>query len=247
MSKIFTICLMAFSSLAACSKKDMQVPSFVPAPVPPVAIDTTPLPARTWTWLALGDSYTIGQSVPVADRFPNQTARLLLADSVQFETPEIIAQTGWTTGNLLNRLNSTPPMDSTYDIVSLLIGVNNQYQHLSQTQYSAEFRTLLNKSIQYAGGEKKRVVVISIPDYGVTPYAGGSDRALIAAQIDSFNLINRNISSQLGVNYVFITDLTRLAATDPTLVASDGLHPSGIEYNKWAGRLAPVIKMALHY
>ena len=218
--------------------------------ISPPKIDTIiPPPADTSTatkfYLALGDSYTIGQSVLVEDRFPMQTVKVLEALSVKFTTPEIIAKTGWTTSNLINAITTNPPKRITYDAVSLLIGVNNQYQHLSQAQYSTEFTTLLKKAIGYAGNNAKRVFVLSIPDYSVTPFANGSNKALIASQIDSFNVINLNIAMQNGVNYLNITTSTRQATSDPSLVATDGLHPSGKEYKKWADFLAPMIKAAL--
>ncbi|MBC7888225.1 MAG: SGNH/GDSL hydrolase family protein [Ferruginibacter sp.] len=197
------------------------------------------------TYLALGDSYTIGQSVPVAERFPNQTASLLLLDGIKLSTPEIIAQTGWTTGDLIVSINSTPPLKSNYDIVTLLIGVNNQYRHLSQTQYRDEFTILLNKSIVYAGYRKNRVFVLSIPDYSVTPFASGYPTALIASEIDSFNVINKQLALSAGCSYLDITASSRQALNDPALIASDGLHPSGKEYKKWAMLLAPLIKASL--
>ena len=195
--------------------------------------------------LALGDSYTIGQSVPEAGRFPVQTVKYLNAQGMNFHAPEIIARTGWTTGNLLSSLADAAPLKQTYDIVTLLIGVNNQYQHGSQQQYTDEFLTLLDKAIQFAGNNKKRVIVLSIPDYSVTPFANGSNKDLIAKEIDAFNAINKKIATEAGVNYLDITGFTRMAATDASLIASDGLHPSGVEYQVWAYQLLPVIKTAL--
>jgi lysophospholipase L1-like esterase len=218
-------------------------------PLSPVINDTTiSMAVRSdtiSTYLALGDSYTIGQSVAADDRYPVQTIQLLFNDSIKFDPPEIIAQTGWTTANLLNRINSSPPTKTTYDIVTLLIGVNNQYQGLSQDQYRIEFTTLLNKAIQFAGNKTNRVIVLSIPDYSVTPYAANYDKLKISTQIDSFNLINKAVSLAADVGYLDITASTRMAATDTTLIAYDGLHPSGKEYSKWAAWLAPMIKEAL--
>jgi lysophospholipase L1-like esterase len=136
-------------------------------------------------------------------------------------------------------------MHTKYDIVTLLIGVNNQYQRQSQLQYATEFRSLLNKAIVYANNKPNRVFVLSIPDYSVTPFANGSNQMLISNQIDSFNTINQQITQLLGAHYLYITNSTRLAATDRTLIAIDGLHPSGKEYKKWADSLAPMIKSAL--
>lgn len=213
---------------------------------PPVV---TPLPVvtdlTTRYFLALGDSYTIGQSVPEADRFPVQTIKYLNQQGFNFTTTEIIARTGWTTGNLLNSLANAAPVRSTYDIVTLLIGVNNQYQHGTQQEYADEFLTLLHKVIQYAGNNKKRVIVLSIPDYSVTPFANGSDKDAIAKEIDAFNAINKTITEKAGVDYLDITGFTRMAKTNPSLIASDGLHPSGQEYSVWANELIPTIKAAL--
>lgn len=231
---VTTLSFAAVYLLLACKKQ--TVPVYVGPQIPSVLYKN---------YLALGDSYTIGQSVTAAERFPAQTINILSKDSISFNVPEYIAQTGWTTGNLISAINTTPPSKTTYDFVTLLIGVNNQYQGRSQTEYATEFTALLNTAIQYAGNRTKRVAVLSIPDWGVTPFANGRDRALIALQIDSFNVINKQIALAKGVNYIDITPSTRMAATDPTLVATDGLHPSGNEYSKWAVLLSVVIKLSL--
>lgn len=196
-------------------------------------------------YLALGDSYTIGQSVAANDRFPAQAISMVSNDSLRFSAPEYIAVTGWTTGNLLNAIGSTPPSRSAYDFVSLLIGVNNQYQGRSQAEYSAEFTSLLNLAIRYAGNRPSRVAVLSIPDWSVTPFAMGQDTALIRKQIDSFNVINKQITLAKGVRYIDITPSTRMALADPSLLAGDGLHPSAKEYTKWATLLAAFMKTVL--
>ena len=194
------------------------------------------------TYLALGDSYTIGQSVAVNERFPAQTAQLLRAQGVKINDPEIIATTGWTTRNLLDALNSTN-LRSNYDVVTLLIGVNNQYQGRSIEEYKNEFTILLNRAIQYAGNKPSHVIVLSIPDYSVTPFAGGSDKPRIASEIDQFNVANKTIAFQYGVQYLDITPISR--EPDPVLIAPDGLHPSGLQYKRWADLLAPIIKQVL--
>ncbi|MBP6025423.1 GDSL-type esterase/lipase family protein [Ferruginibacter sp.] len=231
---VITLSFAAVYLLLACKKQ--TVTAYVAPQISPVLYKN---------YLALGDSYTIGQSVTAAERFPAQTINILSKDSINFNVPECIAQTGWTTRNLISAVNTAPPSKTTYDFVTLLIGVNNQYQGRSQAEYTAEFTELLNTAIQYAGNRTKRVAVLSIPDWGVTPFANGRDRALIALQIDSFNVINKQIALAKGVNYIDITPSTRMAATDISLVATDGLHPSGKEYNKWAVLLAAVIKSAL--
>lgn len=193
-------------------------------------------------YLALGDSYTIGQSVSVADRFAAQTINMLSRDSIRFNAPEYIAVTGWTTRDLINAINTSPPSKPAYDFVTLLIGVNNQYQGRSQEEYSAEFNALLATAIDYAGNRPTHVAVLSIPDWGVTPFANGYNKALIAKQIDSFNVINKQLALAKSVNYIDITPSSRMAAADPSLIAMDGLHPSGLEYNKWAVLLAAVMR-----
>jgi lysophospholipase L1-like esterase len=225
--------------LIACTKGDKNT-SIRPSGDPVTGTDTT-----VHSYLALGDSYTIGQSVTVAERFPVQTIALLKQQGIKFTDAEIIATTGWTTGDLISNMQTTPPKKTAYDIVTLLIGVNNQFQGRSQDEYRIQFEQLLNSSIQYAGNKKSHVIVLSIPDWGVTPYANGYNRQLIAAQIDSFNLINKQIAIQKGVSYIDITPATRLAATDPTLVTYDGLHPSGKEYALWASPLANLIRTVL--
>ena len=185
------------------------------------------------SYLALGDSYTIGESVPESGRFPEQTVKLLSAKSFVFSPPQIIAKTGWTTGNLLNAIAGAdlhPP----YDLVSLLIGVNNQYQGRSIDEYETEFELLLTKAIELAGKDTTRVVVFSIPDWGATPFASGRNREQISREIDAFNAVNKRITLNKNVQYIDITPGTREAINDPALVAADGLHPSAKEYARWA-------------
>ena len=195
-------------------------------------------------WLALGDSYTIGQSVADSERYAVQTAGLLRGAGINMQDPEIIAMTGWTTQNLLDAIKNKPASPS-YAIVTLLIGVNNQYQGRSLDEYRTQFTSLLTQSIQLAGGRHGRVIVLSVPDYSVTPFAAGLDRAAIARDIDAFNAVNKEISNQYKVWWLDVTASSRMAAADPGLIAADGLHFSGREYRNWALLLAPVIKQAL--
>lgn len=197
------------------------------------------------SWLALGDSYTIGESVATADRFPAKAVSILANNGTAFSTPEYIAVTGWTTRNLLSSINHAPPARPTYDFVTLLIGVNNQYQGRSLAEYRAEFTNLLNTAIMYAGNRPARVAVLSIPDWSVTPFAAGSDTALIRTQIDEFNKINKEITLAHQVQYIDITPSTRMARTNRSLLAADGLHPSAKEYAKWAALLAAYMKTVL--
>ena len=183
-------------------------------------------------FLALGDSYTIGESVSESERWPNQLAGLLQADGVSAQVT-IIARTGWTTNELWEGIQAreiNPP----YELVSLLIGVNNQYRGYDINEYREQFIFLLNKSIEYAGGNLKRVIVLSIPDWGVTPFASGRDIEQIAKEIDAFNAVNRKESEKAGVHYVDVTPVSREAVSDPSLIAPDGLHPSGRMYSEWA-------------
>jgi lysophospholipase L1-like esterase len=212
-----------------------------------------PASAARATYLALGDSYTIGESVGAADRYPQQVVGMLNeADPLLCRDPSIIAVTGWTTGNLLEAISMAEPANGSgkpravYDMVSLLIGVNNQYQGRSQAEYRDQFTLLLQKSIWLAGNNPAHVLVLSIPDYSVTPFGRTRDTVLIAAQIDSFNRINYSVSMAYKVNYIDVTAESRKAARDPTLVAEDGLHFSGKEYGNWARLMEPVMKGMLH-
>jgi lysophospholipase L1-like esterase len=183
--------------------------------------------------LALGDSYTIGESVQENERWPMQLVEMLGEAGNNFEKPEIIAKTGWTTDELIAAINEANPQGP-FDLVSLLIGVNNQYRGNSLSTYREEFEFLLRKAIDFAGGDIKKVIVVSIPDWGVTPFAEGRDREKIAQEIDAFNEANEQITESLGVTYVEITKDSKLAATDLSLIASDGLHPSSKMYKHWA-------------
>ncbi|OCX50755.1 lysophospholipase [Mucilaginibacter sp. PPCGB 2223] len=194
----------------------------------------------TLQYLALGDSYTIGESVEPAQSFPYQLKTVLTGQGYTVADPRIIAVTGWTTTNLIDAI-AQAKLTQKYDFVTLLIGVNNQYQGKSQAQYRTEFVQLLNTAITFANGNKKHVFVLSIPDYSVTPFAQNSDKAKIASEIDQFNDINLYESTNAGVNYLNITGISRQADTDPTLIAVDGLHPSAKMYSLWVAGLAPMV------
>ena len=194
-------------------------------------------------FLALGDSYTIGESVAEEERWPNQLARLLENNDLHVEV-QIIARTGWTTDELWQGIQ-TAQVEPPYDLVSLLIGVNNQYRGYDIAEYRQQFVFLLNKALEYADKKPGRVIVPSIPDWGVTPYAAGRDRAQIAVEIDAFNAVNREETEKMGARYVDVTPVSRQAVSDAALVASDGLHPSGKMYSAWATLVHPEALKAL--
>ena len=198
----------------------------------------------TQRFLALGDSYTIGESVTPAERWPAQLAALLRERGAAVADPEIVGRTGWTTNELAAGIRQARPRGR-YALVSLLIGVNDQYRGRAVEEYRAQFVSLLRQAIAYAGGDLKRVLVLSIPDWGVTPYAEGRDRVWIAAEIDRFNAVNREEAKRAGARYVDVTPQSRAAAADPAMVAGDGLHPSGRMYAEWARLALPAALAAL--
>jgi lysophospholipase L1-like esterase len=189
--------------------------------------------------LALGDSYTIGEGVAEADRWPERLAAMLRLRGLRVAAPNIIARTGWTTDELSIGIDAAPP-DSDYQLVTLLIGVNNQYRGRSEEEYRAQFRTLLARATAFAGGSASRVIVVSIPDWGVTPFAGDRDRSAIARVIDRFNAVNREEARRAGAQYADITALSRRAGHDRSLVAADGLHPSAAMYATWLDVIFPI-------
>jgi len=192
-------------------------------------------------YLALGDSYTIGESVTEKDRWPNQLASQLSKTNNKEVKTSIIATTGWRTDNLMNAITIAKLKDE-YDLVSLLIGVNNQYQGKSIEQFATEFEELLKTSIRLAQGNKENVFVVSIPDYGFTPY-GQKNQSKISKEIDQFNDVSKKITDQYNVRYINITDISRQGMIQPSLVASDGLHPSGAMYSLWVERIAKQITL----
>lgn len=193
-------------------------------------------------FLALGDSYTIGQSVAVNERWPEQFFDELTRLSYSVAELKIIAQTGWRTDNLKNAINQQMPLNG-YNLVSLLIGVNNQYQGGNIQTYAKEFEELLNQAIALAGYDRSHVFVLSIPDYAYTPFGNGNPN--ISIQIDQFNNINRTITENYNVKYIDITPISRNGLTMPALVASDGLHPSGLMYSLWVEEIIRHIEREL--
>lgn len=187
--------------------------------------------SKRMKFLALGDSYTIGESVAEDQRWPVQLVKELSKRGKNFTSLKIIATTGWRTDDLKNAiLKENPAKD--YDMVSLLIGVNNQYQGKSVESYAPEFEELLTMAIGFAGGDRSKVFVVSIPDYGFTPF-GKEKQEKITRELNEYNRVNKEITKKYGIKYFSITDVSRKGFEDPELVAGDGLHPSGKMYAEW--------------
>jgi lysophospholipase L1-like esterase len=239
---VLLLLLFVIIGTSSCTKKVIMTEMPTVIPVTPIP-SPTPTPVVFKSYLALGDSYTIGQSVDSVDRFPAQTAALLKQQNINIVPLQYIATTGWTTTNLTNAITSIHPKGP-FDVVSLLIGVNDQFQGRNIDDYGGRFLQLLQTAIQLAGNLPNHVFVLSIPDYGVTPFGGNNPT--ISQQIDAYNTINRQVTQSIsGVHYIDITPASRLAATDRTLVAIDGLHPSAKQYKLWVDQLAPQIAAVL--
>ena len=201
-------------------------------------------------FLALGDSYTIGEGVPEAGRWPVQLADLLHARGIAFDAPRIIATTGWTTDELdagIDAAHAAAPIPTDHALVSLLIGVNNQYRGRSLAEYEVQFAGLLERAIEFAGGEASRVIVLAIPDWGVTPFAiqSGRDRAQIATQLDAFNLSAQRMTEARGARFVDTAPVSRERGGEVAMLADDGLHPSAALYALWAEAAVPAAQAAL--
>lgn len=222
-NKLIFLLLINFFFILGCKSEEME----------------KPLPG-SFSYLALGDSYTIGQGVPAQDRYPVQLRDRIEKSGMRSDTLVIIARTGWTTDELSAGIDNTD-IEPSYDLVTLLIGVNNQYRGRPLENYREEFVELLNRAINFAGNDRGRVVVLSIPDWGVTPFASGRDREKIAQEIDAFNNVNRQESEYAGVAWLDVTEISRLATDRPELLAPDGLHPSGIMYRMWVEELYPIV------
>ncbi len=188
------------------------------------------------TYLALGDSYTIGESVLEAQRWPNQLVESLKGKGIEITDAEILAKTGWTTDELMQAIKDSV-LDETYDFVSLLIGVNNQYRGRSAENFREEFSDLLNIAINFAAKNPAKVFVLSIPDWGLTPFAKNRDVSKIAEEIDLFNKIAKEECEKQKILFIDITDISRLVLQDAALLADDGLHPSGKLYGQWVDRI----------
>jgi lysophospholipase L1-like esterase len=197
-----------------------------------------------YTYLALGDSYTIGENIALFENYPYQAVQLLRRAGFNVNAPEIIAKTGWTARELKEGIRNTW-LQPSYGFVSLLIGVNDQYQGKDPEEHSATFEQLLQQAISLAGNKKDRVFVLSVPDWSATPFAAQKDREAISRHIDEFNTIQEAIVQRYQVQYISITPGTKEAGTNSSMLASDGLHYSKKEYANWAGPLAEAMMRRL--
>ena len=236
---LLLILLVALTACTAVTPSADETPASLPT--------LEPAPMTPIRYLALGDSYTIGEKVAEKDRWPNQLAALIEA-SPQFQQAagvdedihvRIIARTGWTVNELWQGMQVNPP-SGRYDLVSLLIGVNDQYRGLPVDGYRDDFRFMLGKAVEYAGGDPKRVIVLSIPDWGFTPFAADRDTEPISQQIDEFNAVNLEETEAVGAHYVDVTVISRMAMDDFDLITGDRLHPSGKMYAMWAEKTLPL-------
>ncbi len=194
-------------------------------------------------YLALGDSYTIGEAVSAQENFPNQLVRLLNNAGLNVGAPQIIATTGWTTTDLTAAIEQSKP-ESDFDIVTLLIGVNNQYQQKPLNLYKKEFKSLLSSCISFTKADTKKVLVISIPDYGITPFAKELNPTKISKELDAYNIMAQQMAAAYNIEFVNITAISRDTNKSELLLAQDGLHPSAIQYGYWVEKiLAPAKKI----
>lgn len=221
-----------FILMAACSAKNATT------------VEPDNLILGKYRYLSLGDSYTIGESVAPEERWSMILSDMLRKNGVDLSDPEIIARTGWTTAELMDGIKSRNPQGP-YNLVSLLIGVNNQYRGQSLERYRTELQGLLKQAIGFAGGNNERVFMLSTPDWGVTPFAKGSDQAKIATEIDAFNQVAQEECTKLGIAFVDITPLSRTAKNDISQIANDGLHFSGKMYRQWAEKALPTVQRLL--
>tara|TARA_B100000929_G_C15488669_1_gene413669 strand:- start:856 stop:1488 length:633 start_codon:yes stop_codon:yes gene_type:complete len=185
-----------------------------------------------FSYLALGDSYTIGESVLETDRWPVQLVEQLRVRGYKMAAPKIIAKTGWTTEDLLREIENELNIQRDFDLVSILIGVNNQYQGKRISEYEEDLRTIFNKAVNHSKTLEKGVFAVSIPDYGYTPF-GSANQEEISAEIDRFNEVFKRIADEFNVPFYNITPISREAGNNPDLIASDGLHPSELMYKRW--------------
>lgn len=194
--------------------------------------------------LALGDSYTIGESVDMDERWPHQLIRQLRAMGVSAADPDYIARTGWTTRNLLGWIQTRPPEDKEYNLVSILIGVNNQYQGMDIASYEPDLRNIIDIGLEIVDQDSSRLMILSIPDYAYTPFGSGFTK--VSEEIDAYNEIKRRVAEEYGIVYVYITDISREGLDNPSLVAADGLHPSKEQYARWVQSIVPRLRFPVN-
>jgi len=236
------VTIFCFAMTTSCNSENPGMESEITPPSTPPPSSSLQLPTQSGTinYLALGDSYTIGQSICESCKFPEQLKKSLknLNQENNFSV-EIIARTGWTTANLVNAIEQQKPSNN-YDLVTLLIGVNNQYQGINFTVYEKEFPELVIKAISFAKGDKTKLIVVSIPDYAYTPFGQSyGNPASISTEIDRYNAFAKSYCQNNGILFIDITDITRNGLNNPKLVANDGLHPSETAYVLFVERLLP--------
>ncbi|MDF4203971.1 SGNH/GDSL hydrolase family protein [Maribacter sp. SA7] len=229
-----TLITFLFSFLPSCSQTQEKEPEQV--------IDDTNN-QEIINYLALGDSYTVGESVAFEDSFPAQLSSRIEENQNRLVNTTVIAQTGWRTDQLIASIGNRESAD--YNLVTLLIGVNNQFQSRPFSQYETEFTELLNKAISLAGNDSNKVIVLSIPDYYYTPYGQNNGDKQISTELDRYNNFAKSTAKTKGVTFLDITDITRRGLDETELVANDGLHPSGLAYEKFVERLYPLVSTRL--
>tara|TARA_R110000868_G_scaffold276186_1_gene535858 strand:- start:542 stop:1297 length:756 start_codon:yes stop_codon:yes gene_type:complete len=238
---IFYALVFLFTILSGCASNDEPITDNIregDIDIDSPEENTAPSATKTYKILSLGDSYTIGESVCDTCRFPEQLKDSLIQniDANKTFNLKVIARTGWTTSQLIDAIKNEN-LSTDYDLTTLLIGVNNEYQNRPFSLYEKEFPELVNTAISKSKGIKSKVIVISIPDYAFTPFGNGDSN--ISTNIDKYNRFAQNYSIANNITYIYITDITRMGLINTALVASDGLHPSGLAYTKFVERLLP--------
>lgn len=216
----FVIFILTILSFLACKKEQV--------------VEDFEIEESRFSYLALGDSYTIGEGVDSRFRWPNQLVDSLQSRGILFDQPRIIARTGWRSDQLQSATDTVEKRN--YDLVTLLIGVNDQYQNWPVLAFKPKFEVMLDSAIAMANGNELHVLVVSIPDYGFTPF-GQSNQPQITAELQEYNQIIQQVSVNKGVQFIQITDISQRGLLEPDLVANDGLHPSGKQYSLWVERM----------
>lgn len=234
MGKTLCYIFLLLTCCLTCKKETIE-------PIVPQVVEEEETITDGKKYLALGDSYTIGEANFADDKFPEQLVKRLRDDNIEMADPQVIAQTGWTTTKLSQAI-TTANITDTFDLVSLLIGVNNQFVGLPLDSYEVAFEELLLQSIDFAGGDKDKVVVLSIPDYAYTQFGQMRDPETISAEIDEFNAVKKTITESYEVLYIDITPISRMGLGDPSLVSDDNLHPSAEMYKLWVDLMYEDVK-----